>query len=99
MRLIRGCAFIRSGARPPVSHKIPSPCIGVCAFKMKGRCIGCAMTRKQKKAFGKLDGRKRKLAFLVDLVERQRDLGRHDRWLRLYLKKCSKRGVKPPLAA
>lgn len=82
-----------------MSHKIPSPCIGVCEFERKGRCIGCAMTRKQKKAFGKLDGRKRKLAFLAALVERQRALGRHDRWLRLYLKKCSKRGVRPPLAA
>ena len=82
-----------------MAKKVPTPCVDVCKFKLKGRCIGCAMTKKQKKKFKALKLRDDKLAFLNELVERQVELGRHDYWKRAYLKKCLKKGIKPPLAA
>lgn len=77
--------------------KIPSPCVGVCKFKLNKRCLGCAMTKKQKKTYKKLGSDKDKLAFIGKLVARQKDLGRHDYWLKVYTRKCAKKGIPPPI--
>ncbi|MEM6678677.1 MAG: DUF1289 domain-containing protein [Pseudomonadota bacterium] len=80
--------------------KTPSPCIDVCKFKMQGHCIGCGMTKKDKKAFKKLDGSKRRLRFLRALLETQARLGIKTRgWEKGYRKRCAKKGVDCPLDA
>lgn len=82
-----------------MSKKVPSPCVDVCKFKLEGRCIGCAMTKKQKKQFKSLKKRDDKLVFLARLMEDQKVLGRHDYWRKVYLKKCAKKDIRPPIAA
>ena len=37
-----------------MGSKIPSPCVDVCKYKLRGHCIGCGMTKKQKRSFKKL---------------------------------------------
>jgi predicted Fe-S protein YdhL (DUF1289 family) len=77
---------------------VPSPCIDVCKFKLNGHCIGCSMTKQQKKAFKKLDGKKARTAFLVDLTEQQVALGdRFKGWRVAYIRKCEKKGVECPV--
>ncbi|MEM7170772.1 MAG: DUF1289 domain-containing protein [Pseudomonadota bacterium] len=75
--------------------RIPSPCVDVCKFKLKDRCIGCTMTKKQKKSFGKLKSDKKKMAFMTELLDQQKALGRHEYWLKAYVRKCAKKGVRP----
>jgi len=77
--------------------KVPSPCIDVCKYKANGHCIGCSMTEKQKKAFKKLDGEKRKLAFLGDLLRQQATLGDFRHWHKAYARKCRKKGEPNPV--
>ncbi|MEM7776709.1 MAG: DUF1289 domain-containing protein [Pseudomonadota bacterium] len=77
--------------------KVPSPCIDVCKFKRKGHCIGCGMSKKQKKAFKSLSSRKKKLAFLRDLMVQQDELGGFPVWPRAYRKRCAKKGRPCPL--
>jgi len=77
--------------------KVPSPCIDVCKFKRQGHCIGCGMSKAQKKSFKKLDGRKKKLAFLEDLMAQQAELGGYPMWPRAYRKVCRKKEVDCPL--
>lgn len=79
----------------------PSPCVDVCKFKLKhegeGHCLGCGMTKKQKKAFKKLDGRKRRGAFVAALIDQQARLGREFRaWRKLYGRKLEKKGAAWP---
>jgi len=77
---------------------VPSPCIDVCKFKLNGHCIGCSMTKKQKKAFKKLDGKKDKRAFIADLLEQQVALGdRFKGWRIAYARKCDKKGAECPV--
>jgi predicted Fe-S protein YdhL (DUF1289 family) len=81
------------------SKSVPSPCIDVCKYKLKkGHCIGCGMTEREKKRFKKLDGKKAKLAFLEDLRRQQQELGVYSYWLKMYQRKCRKKGVALPLA-
>ncbi|MGF1444934.1 MAG: DUF1289 domain-containing protein [Pikeienuella sp.] len=78
--------------------KVPSPCIDVCKFKLKGHCIGCSMTKLQKEAFKDLDGKAEKRAFVLDLVVQQKRLGdRFKGWATAYRKKCAKKDVRCPL--
>lgn len=76
-----------------MGEKVPSPCIDVCKFKREGHCIGCSMTEKDKKRFKKLDGKKEKKRFVVELVERQLRMGRYKHWLPAYQRKCRKKGI------
>jgi len=82
-----------------MGEKIPSPCIDVCKYKKAGRCIGCAMTKTQKKSFKKLDKRRQKLDFIVELMAEQRTLGGFAFWEKAYRKRCRKKGVDCPLDA
>ena len=79
--------------------KVPSPCIDVCKFKLQDRCIGCTMTKKQKKAFNKLSSNKKKIEFIGKLIFQQKELDRHAYWHKMYVRKCAKKGMQPPLAA
>ncbi len=82
-----------------MSRKIPGPCIDVCKFKLADRCIGCAMTKKDKRAFKKKNGKNAKVGFLIELIKKRKELGRYDYWRKMYLRKCAKKGIKPPIAA
>jgi len=73
---------------------VVSACIDVCTYKKAGRCIGCTMTRRQKAEFKKMKSNARKQAFLHELVEQLRELGKYDSWARAYRKKCKKKGAK-----
>lgn len=82
-----------------MAKKIPSPCIDVCKFRRGGHCIGCSMTKTQKKMFKSLSKPEHQAAFLHMLQAQQSDLGKFSHWTPAYLKKCAKKGVKPPVAA
>lgn len=79
--------------------KIPSPCIDVCKYKLKGgHCIGCAMTKRQKSKWKGLDSKKAKRRFLADLLEQQAELGgRFKGWVTAYRRRCAKKDVPCPL--
>ncbi|KWT69399.1 hypothetical protein APY04_1482 [Hyphomicrobium sulfonivorans] len=77
--------------------KIPSPCISVCKFKNAGYCVGCGMTKKQKKKFKRLEGRKKKLRFIEALRIQQQEVGLKANWERAYRRRCRKKGVDCPL--
>ncbi|PZO66020.1 MAG: DUF1289 domain-containing protein [Paracoccus denitrificans] len=80
-----------------MSSKIPSPCIGVCKFKREGHCIGCSMTKDQKSLFKKIKKPKLQLAFIDMLIHQQSDMGKYTHWVRVYRRRCEKKGVEPPL--
>lgn len=77
--------------------KIPSPCIDVCKFKLAGHCTGCGMTKKQKKKFKRLDGKKRKRRFIAELQVQQQSVGLKTNWERAYRRRCAKKGVDCPI--
>ena len=37
-----------------MAKKLPSPCMNVCKYKLKGHCIACSMTKPQKSLFKQL---------------------------------------------
>ncbi|MEM7506747.1 MAG: DUF1289 domain-containing protein [Pseudomonadota bacterium] len=78
--------------------KIPSPCIDVCKYKLKGHCIGCSMTKAQKSAYKKLSGAKPRKRFIAMVVQQQEMLGgRFKGWGIAYRRRCIKKGVPCPL--
>ena len=81
--------------------KVPSPCIDVCKYKLKGsRCIGCGMTREQKKEFKELDGKNAKRLFVAMLRDEQARLPlSFAGWEKAYRRKCEKKGARCPLDA
>lgn len=80
-----------------MGEKVPSPCIDVCKFKRAGHCIGCSMTKPQKKQFKKLDGKKAKRKFVLELYEQQQELGKYRHWEPIYRRKCDKKNVDCPI--
>lgn len=86
-------------ASEPDMSKIPSPCIDVCKYKLKGgHCIGCAMTKRQKSTWKGLDAKKAKRKFLAELVAQQAELGgKFKAWAIAYRRKCAKKGIACPL--
>lgn len=77
--------------------KIPSPCIDVCKFRNAGHCIGCGMTKKQKKKFKRLDGKKAKRRFIGCLRVQQLQIGLKANWERAYRRRCRKKRLDCPL--
>ena len=77
--------------------KIISPCVGVCKYKLKGRCSGCGMKKAHKGAFKKLESTQKRQDFLATLILSQKELHLYQDWVRLYRKKCKKRGKEFPL--
>lgn len=82
-----------------MGSKVPSPCVGVCKFKLAGHCLGCGMTKKQKKSFKKLDGRKARKQFILGLPAQQARIGLKANWERAYRRRCHKKRVPCPLEA
>ncbi|MBB5515580.1 hypothetical protein FHS89_001592 [Rubricella aquisinus] len=78
--------------------KIPSPCIGVCKYRRAGHCIACSMTKPQKSLFKTLKKDKHRRAFVEMLAKQQAQMGKFTAWLPAYLKRCAKKGVKPPVS-
>ena len=76
---------------PPMSKKIPSPCVSVCKYKRQGHCIACSMTKPQKKIFKKLKKNAEREAFIELLEYQQAQLGGYDAWPILYAKRHRKR--------
>ena len=77
--------------------KTPSPCIDVCKFKREGHCIGCSMTKKQKKKYKGLGGKRKQSEFIIALHAQQLELGKYSHWLPAYQRKCKKKGATSPL--
>lgn len=80
-----------------MAKKLPSPCIDVCKFKREGHCIGCSMTKRQKKDFKKLDGKKKRVKFIQALMAQQADMGKYRHWHVAYARKCAKKNVAWPV--
>jgi len=78
--------------------KLLSPCIDVCKFKNAGHCLGCGMTKKQKKKFKRLDGKKAKRRFIEALRTQQQDVGLKADWERAYRRRYAKKGAEYPFA-
>jgi predicted Fe-S protein YdhL (DUF1289 family) len=75
---------------------LPSPCLDVCKYKLRGgRCIACAMTEMQKARFEILDDAGRR-AFIAELLEQQAQAGSAVTWPQEYTLKCERSGVTPP---
>ena len=79
--------------------KLPSPCISVCKFRIKGgHCIGCSMTKAQKSLFKRLKKDEARAGFVTMLSAQQDAVGSAKGWVQAYLRKCAKKGAKlPPL--
>lgn len=74
--------------------KIPSPCIDVCKYKLKGHCIACSMTKAQKSGFKKLKKAGEQRQFLEMLRHQQQVLGgKFKGWTAVYRRKCAKKGA------
>ena len=73
--------------------KLPSPCIGVCKFRLKGHCSACTMTKAQKSMFKKLKKDSHRRAFVTLLDAQQTVLGKNRAWARIYQRKLDKRGI------
>ena len=79
-----------------MTKKLPSPCVDVCKYKLKGHCIACSMTKVQKSLFKQLKKEKHRKAFLDMLILQQVSLGTSKEWPILYLKRCANKNVTPP---
>lgn len=76
--------------------KIPSPCIDVCKDR-RGACIACGRSDEDKEAWKKADGRKEKLALVLECQRKTEAIGTRAFWEREYRRKCVKKGVICPL--
>ena len=80
-----------------MGKKVPSPCIDVCKYRLKGgHCIACSMTKVQKKMFKGLSKDPQKIAFIDMLKAQQMQIGRFRHWEPAYARRCLKKGVKYP---
>ena len=73
--------------------KLPSPCIDICKYKLRGHCIACSMTKPQKSLFKQLDKDKHKEAFVLMLISQQQRVGSSKGWLEEYQRRCAKHKV------
>lgn len=79
--------------------KMPSPCIDVCKFRREGHCIGCSMTKAQKSMYKALKKPEHQKGFINMLMHQQASLGKYGHWLPAWLKRCRKKGARPPEGA
>lgn len=76
---------------------LPSPCIDVCKYKLRGHCIGCGMTKMQKQQAERLHGPEALRSFLEGLLAQQVSLGRPFwGWEGAYRQKCARSGQPCP---
>ncbi|MEM8556039.1 MAG: DUF1289 domain-containing protein [Pseudomonadota bacterium] len=78
-----------------MSH-LPSPCLDICKFKLRGHCIACGMTRSQKQMFKSIMGHDAQMNFIKELMEQQARVGSARTWPMEYVRQCEKRGIEPP---
>ena len=79
---------------------VPSPCIDVCKYKLRGHCIGCGMTKMDKARAEGLHDAGAMCDFLAALLAQQATLGRPFwAWEAAYRQKCARQGVVCPLDA
>lgn len=77
--------------------KLPSPCIGVCKFRLAGRhCIACSMTKPQKSIFKKIKKDAARADFITMLSAQQAAVGSAKGWSEAYSRRCTKKGAKLP---
>lgn len=77
---------------------IPSPCIDVCKYKLRGHCIGCGMTQAQKREFDVLRDDVARRAFIDRLQAQHVALGDRFRgWPGAYRRKCEAEGEPSPV--
>lgn len=77
--------------------KLPSPCIGVCKFRLEGgHCTACSMTKAQKKMSKGIKKPEARAGFVTMLTAQQAAVGSARGWIRAYGRKCAKKGVALP---
>jgi predicted Fe-S protein YdhL (DUF1289 family) len=80
--------------------RLPSPCIDVCKYKLRGHCIGCGMTKPQKAMAERLHDADAMADFIAGLRAQQESLGRPFwGWEGAYRQKCTRQGAPCPLDA
>ena len=79
-----------------MSKKLPSPCVNICKYKLRGHCIACSMTKVQKSMFKKLNNKKRQEAFIEMIISQQHFLGTSKVWEKLYTERCVKKKTGRP---
>jgi predicted Fe-S protein YdhL (DUF1289 family) len=77
-------------------RKITSPCIDICE-DIRGVCIGCGRTKKEKKAWKKVDSDEERLEMVRQCLDATAEIGTQALWLREYRRKCIKKGAEWPL--
>jgi len=77
--------------------KLPSPCLGVCKFRIQGSyCTACSMTKVQKSLFKSIKKEKAREAFITMLSAQHDVVGGAKGWVEAYRRKCDKKGSKAP---
>lgn len=77
--------------------KLPSPCLDICKYKIRGGyCIACAMTKPQKRLFDRIRDEASQRAFIEDLMVQQQRVKSARTWPMEYAGKCARHGVEPP---
>ena len=73
---------------------VPSPCLDICKYKLRGHCIACGMTKMQKAQAERLHDSEAMRAFVEDLLAQQQALGRvFWSWESGYRQKCARHGA------
>ena len=79
-----------------MAKKLPSPCVDVCKYKLKGHCVACSMTKAQKSLFKQLKKEKHRKAFIEMIILQQVSLGTSKAWPQKYLRRCENKKAAPP---
>lgn len=77
--------------------KIPSPCIGDCAFARDRHCLRCSMTKTQKSVFKKLKKPAHRKALVELVVCQQNEMGGYSHWMSEYRLRCARKGIRSPV--
>lgn len=73
---------------------VPSPCLDVCKYKLRGHCIACGMTKMQKAQAERLHDAAAMRDFVEGLIAQQQALGRvFWSWEAGYRQKCARQGA------
>lgn len=76
---------------------LPSPCLDICKYKLRGGyCIACAMTKGQKRLYDGLRDEAAQRAFIEDLMTQQTRVKSARTWGMEYAGKCARHGMEPP---
>lgn len=76
---------------------LPSPCLDICKYKLRGHCIACGMTKMQKRHYDGLRDMQAQRDFLTELLAQQARVGSARTWPSEYARKCERHGIVPPV--